>query len=156
MGPPDSGTTSLIPALAACNRAGFVTHQSQPGTPRDEHGSAQRASVSGYADSKTFARLMAAVADTDLIITAGRAIGDGNERDFGPFFAITLDYGEEFTWDGHASSRRILDDSYGWVCHPAAVETLYDAWQVTLIDPEWGRNDILWPTLQRFAATRQA
>jgi hypothetical protein len=150
MGSPDTETIALIPVLAACNRTGFVTHQSQPGTPHDEHGGAQRANVSGYADSKTFARLMAAVADADLIITAPRALDGSDERDFGPFFAITLDYGEEFTWDGHASSRRSLNDSYDWVCHPAVIEALYEAWQVTLIDPEWGRNDVLWPALQKF------
>ena len=31
--------------------------------------------------------------------------------------------------------------------HPAVIEALYEAWQVTLIDPEWGRNDVLWPAL---------
>jgi len=40
MGSPDTETIALIPVLAACNRTGFVTHQSQPGTPHDEAPSA--------------------------------------------------------------------------------------------------------------------
>jgi hypothetical protein len=96
---------------------------------------------------------MAAVANADLIVTAGRALGNGSDRAFGPFFAITLDYGEEFTWDGIASSPMSLDDSYGPWCHPAIVGALCRAWQVTLIDPEWGRNDVLWPALGAFGAS---
>lgn len=151
--PPDPETTGLIPVLAAANRAGFVTHQSQPGIPRDEHGYAQRANVSGYAAPDAFARLMAAAAGADLIITAARALDESPAREFGPFFAITLDEGQECTWDGIASSRSILDDSYGWDCHPKVVDELFTAWQVTLIDPVWGRNDILWPVLQAFAGS---
>jgi hypothetical protein len=150
-GNPAPETSGLIPVLAAANRAGFVNHQSQPGEPLDEQGSAQRANVSGYCTPEGFARLMAAASGADLIITAARALDASEERKFGPFFTITLDAGEEFTWDGIALSRSILDDSYGWDCHPAAVDELFSAWQVTLIDPVWGRNDVLWPVLQAFA-----
>jgi len=150
--PPDSETTELIPVLAAANRAGFVTHQSQPGVPLDEDGSAQRANVSGYAGPEAFARLMAATSGADLIITAARALDDSEERRFGPFFAITIDEGEEFTWDGIAVSRSIISSDYGHECHPAVIADLAAAWQVTLIDPVWGRNDVLWPVLEAFAA----
>lgn len=36
-------------------------------------------------------------------------------------------------------------------CHPDAVRALTSAWQVALIEPEWGRNEKLWPVLRRFA-----
>jgi hypothetical protein len=147
---PESETTPLIPVLAACNRAGFVTTHSQPGEALDEHGGAQRADVSGFASSKTFARLMAAVADADLIITAARAAAD---EDLGPFINITLDEGDEFTWDGGAMTQRQIEAAYRKDC-PDAVEALCRAWQVTLIDPQWGRNDVLWPMLARFAGGR--
>jgi hypothetical protein len=153
--PPDPETTGLIPVLAAANRAGFVTHQSQPGEHRDEHGSAQRANVSGFASPEAFARLMAAASGADLIITAARALDASEERQFGPFFAITLDEGEDYTWDGIACSRSALDDSYGLECHPLAVDELFAAWQVTLIDPVWGRNDGLWSVLQAFTDSAQ-
>jgi hypothetical protein len=149
-GPPDPETGPLIPVLAAVNRAGFVTHQSQPGIPLDEDGSAQRANVSGFADDDAFTRLMAAAAGSDLIITAARAGDD----DWGPLITITLDMGEEFTWDGGATSRSILQDNYSETCHPDAIQALTGAWQVTLIDPQWGRNDLLWPVLEAFAARR--
>ena len=153
--PPDPETADLIPVLAAANRAGLVTHQSQPGIPRDKDGSAQRANVSGYASPEAFARLMTAASGADLIITTARALDASEERQFGPFFAITLDDGEEYTWDGIGSSQSILDESYGWECHPLAVDELFAAWQVTLIDPVWGRNDVLWPVLRSFADTAQ-
>jgi hypothetical protein len=150
LAPPDTETAALIPVLAAANRAGFVTHQSQPGVPACD-GCAQRASVSGYAAPPTFARLMAAASDADLMITAARALDAGDDRSYGPFHAITIDDGEEFTWDGIALSRADLDYSYGYECHPSVVDELFAAWQVTLIDPVWGRNDVLWPVLQAFA-----
>jgi hypothetical protein len=31
------------------------------------------------------------------------------------------------------------------------VQAICDAWQVTVIDPEWGRDDLLWPLLWIFA-----
>jgi hypothetical protein len=147
MAPPMPETVPLIPVLIAANRAGFITTQSQPGESRDEHGSAQRANVSGFASGQAFARLMAAAADSDLIITAARA----SSGDLGPFIVITLDDGEEFTWDGGALSREEIEYGYGHDC-PQAIEALCSAWQVTLIDPDWGRNDVLWPVLERFAS----
>jgi hypothetical protein len=136
--------------LAAINRAGFLTHQSQPGVPLDEHGSAQRANVSGFVSAGAFPVLMAAIADAgaDLIITAAR--GPALE-DFGPLIVITLDYGKEFTVDGGAMSPATLRLNYEDDYHPDAIEDLIRSWQVALIDPEWGRNDTLWPILAGFA-----
>ncbi len=94
---------------------------------------------------------MAAASTADLIITAARALDDNPVRQHGPFHAITLDQGEEFTWDGGANSRSILLDGYREYLHPAALEAISNAWQVTLIDPVWGRNDVLWPVLEAFA-----
>jgi hypothetical protein len=148
LAPPDPETGPLLTLLAAVNRAGFVTHQSQPGIPRDERGSAQRASVSGYADGGAFARLMSAAAGADLIITAARA---SIPESFGPLFAITIDEGEEFTWDGIALNRAAMESDYEGTCHPAAIEALCRAWQVTIIDPQWGRDDRLWTVLEAFA-----
>jgi hypothetical protein len=150
--PPDPETGPLLTLLAAVNRAGFVTHQSQPAYRLDENGSAQRANVSGYADNSAFARLMTAAADADLIITAARA---SIPESFGPFFTITLDYGEEFTWDGIAFDQATMEASYEYDCHPAAIEALCQAWQVTLIDPQWGRDAKLWAVLGAFAAQQQ-
>jgi hypothetical protein len=34
------------------------------------------------------------------------------------------------------------------MCHRDAVRALCSAWQVTVIDPEWGRPDVLWQVLE--------
>jgi hypothetical protein len=41
---------------------------------------------------------------------------------------------------------------YDQACRPEVVQELCESWQVALIDPVWGRNDVLWPVLARFAA----
>ncbi len=57
-------------------------------------------------------------------------------------------------WFGsHLDRDDIEDDQAGYgICHPDAIEALRTEWQVTIIDPEWGRNDMLWPVLKSFAA----
>ena len=81
LGPPDTETDPLAGVLAAANRAGFVTHHSQPGVPLDPLGSAQRASVSAFADNNAFAELAEVLAGTNLMITAARA---PREESLGP------------------------------------------------------------------------
>jgi hypothetical protein len=151
-GPPDPETTALVPVLAATNRAGFVTDMSQPGQPAGEDGWEQRADVSGFAGDEAFVRLMAAAAGSDLIITAARA---GHE-DSGPLYCITRQGKRENTWDGGAETRKSLRNGYGQFCDPQVADALCAAWQVTLIDPEWGRNDVLWAVLEQFADTQPA
>jgi hypothetical protein len=147
-GPPDPETAALVPVLAAANRAGFVTDCSQPGEPLTADGSAQCAFVSGYADPAVFLRLMTAAADTDLIITAARP-GDEGTRNLA---TVTLDRGEEHTWAGGVESLIDLQEYYKH-CHPEAAAPVLTAWHVNLIDPEYGRNDVLWPALWRFTAS---
>jgi hypothetical protein len=151
--PPCEETAELIPVLAAANRAGFVTDSSQPG-----RGSAlqsgeftrpgmQRAAVQGFADDDVLRRLQCATAETDLIFLAHRAKRRMNYR---TAVTVTLDDGEPFTSFGATLSRRQIRFSY-WACHEDAQDALCAAWQVTVIDPEWGRNDRLWPALAAFA-----
>jgi hypothetical protein len=143
---PDKETIPLIPVLAAINRAGYITNFSQPGIAGD--GWIQRASVSGFASPVTFAALCGAVAGADLMITAARA----GPEDWPTTAPVTLSGGGECTWSGGAMSQDAIEDSYGGgTCHPAAVTALRKAWQVTLTDPEWGRDDVLWPALEDFA-----
>ena len=54
---------------------------------------------------------------------------------------------------GSLTPQQLLgrDDWTGYgICHPDAVDALCAAWQVTLIDPEWGRRDALWDMLAAF------
>ena len=46
--------------------------------------------------------------------------------------------------------RHIRDGWLGYgICHRDAVDALCAAWQVTVIDPEWGRPDVLWRVLEQ-------
>lgn len=152
-GGPAEETASLVPVLGAVNRAGFVTDSSQPGCSRD--GWEQRAAVQGYADDATL----------DALIRAARKRPDGlvllahestrfrvNYRSALP---VTRSGGRDFTWFGAALPRRHLRDSwtgYG-ECGKEAVKAVCDAWQVTLIDTGWGREDSpLWAVLADFAS----
>jgi hypothetical protein len=148
LGPPVAETTPLIPVLAAVNRAGFVTHQSQPGVAPGRGGSAQRANVSGFASDATFSRLMTLVAGAELVITAARGLAE----DWQPSVVVTIVDGAPYTRDGGSERAGDLEYYYAEYCHPDAIKALCEAWQVTFIDPVWGRNDQLWPLLQKFAA----
>jgi hypothetical protein len=145
---PDEETIPLIPLLAAANRAGYFTEFSQPG--EDDDGWIQRAAVSGFASPATFAALCTAAAHTDLMITVARAGDD----DWGPTATVSIDNGSENTCTGGAMSSAVIHGNYGPHLHPDALQAICDAWQITLIDPQWGRNDTLWPVLATFAAQR--
>ena len=73
---PDEETADLIPVLAACNRAGYVTTGSQPGEkPGRGHDGrlwTQRAAVQGFAGAAAVAALRACTAGTPLIVLPGR------------------------------------------------------------------------------------
>jgi hypothetical protein len=56
-----------------------------------------------------------------------------------------LDDGEPFTWVGAVSepTQIVHDQTYGGTT--AAALALIEAWEVTVLDPCWGRSDYLWP-----------
>lgn len=152
-GGPDPETIPLVPVLARLNRAGFVTTASQPGGDGTGYDGArwqQRAAVEGFAGSYLAQRLQHAVIDAGLDYVL-HAPGDlpwwryRTDREM----VVTLRDGEEYTWFGqHLSRRDIRSWRVGWgACHRDAVKALCSAWQVTLIDPEWGRESLLWDTL---------
>lgn len=154
---PDPETADLIPVLAACNRAGFVTNGSQPGESGTGCGGArwdQRAAVQGFASMEATGRLLNILSGGGFIIRIERA---GQRMSWKRAVPVSLDDGSVCTTFGAKLSRRFIRDDwegYG-ICHPDAVRALCDAYQVTVIDPEWGRNDRLWPALERFAAQTQ-
>ncbi|MBM0233202.1 hypothetical protein JNW91_15815 [Micromonospora sp. STR1_7] len=133
-GPPDEETGPLVPLLAAVNRAGFVTDFSQPG--EIDSGWQQRASVCGYCDDATLDRLITAFTPTDLVLLHERT-------DSGIRLPVTLNLGTAHTWVGGSPGVDYWDDQ----CSPATVRLLAGCWYVTLVDPIWGRDDHLWPTL---------
>lgn len=147
---PDEETAPLIPTLAAVNRAGYVTNCSQPGYdgPGYRGHWRQRAAVEGFADDAMTDKLRSAAIDAGLWFVAARAQRQENDH-------LTITVTE---WNGRPHTRfggiRPIDDLRdGWVgygeCSRHAVEALCGAYQVAVVDPVWGRNDVLWAALDK-------
>ena len=136
-GPPVPGAAALLPLLAAASRAGFVTYQHLLGPAKGDESAAnghhdsgepgmdRRVSLAGFADDDGFARLMSAVAPSDLTVSAARGGADD-------------------------AGRRILDDGYLQACNAGAIAALRSAWHVGLMSPR-PRGDDLRLVLERFA-----
>ncbi|MEU0030755.1 hypothetical protein [Streptomyces sp. NPDC006335] len=155
-GGPDSETVPLVEALAAANEAGFLTDGSQPGELATFHELPwrQRAFVSGFVADPALARaLCARAAEAGLVVRAyrpGSRVDENGERN-----AVDVT-----TWGARVNTgmgnwvppravRRILPG-----CDRRAVREVARAWQVTLIDPVWGRNTVLWPALGEVLGSR--
>lgn len=155
---PDPETRDLIPTLAAACRAGFVTRGSQPGIPRSTAWDGntpyvQCAAVEGYADHATATALRAATAGAGLIVIVHEDFGIRRSYDDAVDVTYNPDTGEGFTCFGYRPASR--DIRFGLAgCSTAAVAAVLNGVQITLIDPVPGRNDLLWPTLDTFAARR--
>jgi len=153
---PDPETEPLIPALAALNRAGFFTENSQPGELTDHLW--QRATVSGFCDEELAIRIHHAIAQTGLIgficlpdakneilpipVTLDRSDSppDDGQEQIAPGVKI-------HTWTGCPADAESIDHFYVSELSPAAVAVLHNSWQLEIVDPVWGRNDLLWPVL---------
>lgn len=137
---PDEETHSLVPTLAAYNRAGLVTDFSQPGEPESD-GWTQRAAVSAWCSDETCDRLDKAIGPTELIL-----LFEIHGRHSCSRIPVTLDEGKAYTWTGNS-----YDEDYLMVCYgelaPEGRDAIRASWYVTIIDPIWGRNDLLWPTV---------
>ncbi len=149
---PDAETEPLVPVLVATNRGGFVTHFSQPGGSFDLGQGQERAAVAGFGTEEMIGRLQDAALGTDLVVLAYPPGGGLN----GLQLPIGIMDGVPRTWAGAEMSATAIEEYYGQDCHPDAVATLRDAWQATLIDPRWGRNDLLWDRLRAAVGTKEA
>lgn len=144
---PDEETSELIPLLARANRAGFVTDASQPGL--DEPGFdgrrwEQRAAVSGLIGDEQLLFALARVAEALQLTILVRTSSEKSRR---PGVTATKADGESCTWFGDGLSRRELRHMWQGVSG-AALDEVTAAWQVTLVDPQYGRNDRLWTALE--------
>ncbi|NGO77742.1 hypothetical protein G6045_19050 [Streptomyces sp. YC504] len=154
-GGPDSETRPLMPVLCEAYRGGFLTEGSQPGELAEQEGTLwhQRAYVSGFA-GPGLAGVLGEVARqaglvTRIYLPAGRPMLHGGAVD------VTR-WGERINTGVGEFLRPRAVRSVFLGCRTDAVEEVLAAWQVTVVDPEWGRNDVLWGTLRRaLAAHRQ-
>ena len=151
-GTPAEETMPIAGALAAFNRAGFVTENSQPGLLPDADGTGrvwrQRAFVIGFVADAAAAERLTALRKLGLGVVL---IGPG-ER--GRSHVPVTEYAVAGGWAGNCvtavgaeMSPRDLHAMYDGVVGPQAATALRQAWQVTVYDPEWGRNDRLWTAL---------
>lgn len=169
---PDPETTPLIPTLAAANRAGYVTDGSQPGhEPTLGYNGRlwrQLAAVSGFCDEHT------AVSLADTFEPHGGPHGlyvyvwaPGTKlpraRRDGELFHIPATIHADprnpadqwlSTVFGPPLTRREVRSIYRGDLPKPAIKTLCGAWQVTLADAQYGRNDRLWPLLEQWATAR--
>jgi hypothetical protein len=157
---PDPETTELVPVLAAANRAGYVTEGSQPGEPAgpgwDGATWEQRAAVTGFCDAETFFALADLAHEAGLLVRV-RAMPPRRRirlpfsqlrREWG--ILVTRHAGQWHTDFGTPLSWEDIALNF-WACPDDALEALAGAWQVTIVDPCWGRNDRVWSVLARFA-----
>lgn len=150
---PADETISLVPTLTAACRAGYVTTNSQPGQP-PELGYAgriwhQRAAVTGWiADEVLLGRIHheAAAAGVLVVATApGRSTRHGIP-------AVTSDGETTLAFGSSPGHRRMISSVWGGSLNGTARRHLRAATILTLVDPEWGRNTVLWPLLNTAAA----
>lgn len=141
-GTPDLETESITPMLQEVNRAGFVTDFSQPGAFNSHD--AQRAAVSGYCEEGVAERLASISVRGDLVVISQPAGVDGCFQ-----FPITRTHNCTFTiLCGDHAPLSVDDDAWPWPgIHKDLRVALLNAWYVSVCDPVWGRNDILWPAL---------
>lgn len=151
---PDEETAEIGPTLAAVNRAGCVTLQSQPGC--DEDGWRQRAAVEMLVvDPGIRVRLRAGCERAGLIYNEARL--RRWRRDYEASQPAT-EHRIDGQWRpctgfGSTATKGNVGNA---LAHSAASEyAARHAWQVTVIDPEWGRNDRFTAALDAFSG-RQA
>lgn len=145
---PDEETAHLIPILVAVNRLGYVTDSSQPaydGPGYDGQRWIQRAAVSGLVDDRQLRdRLVAAAEMAGLTVVQH----DMTPRRHSEGIPVTKVGGHDYTWFGR--HLRIDDLRTLWpkkFIDFRAYDRVIEAWQLTLVDPEWGREDVLWEAL---------
>lgn len=147
----DPETLPLVPVLARLNQRGFVTTMSQPGvfdTGSDGRPWDQRACVEGWiaAGDPLLPRILRAARAAGLIVTAygaGRAVGPRNGL-------LVSRWGDEpRTGSGGRHGRSYRRAEWRGVGRRARRHLAREGVALAVIDPVWGRDDVLWPVLEQ-------
>ena len=152
---PDPETTGLTGTLAAACRSGYITESSQPGIPAEAgfDGAAwrQRAAVGGLVGDQRLAGLLREQAETaGLTVIVHHTTRPTTSPARG--MTVTERNGRPYTAFGARLDRADLATNWSGI-HRAAMRQVTDAWQITVVDPDWGRNDRLWPLLDNITHT---
>lgn len=149
-GGPDPETTDLIPTLAATNRGGYLTTCSQPGVIGPGYDGLlweQRAAVEGLVtDRHLLDRLSRAAEAARLTVIVHEPTNCSGG--VGGDVVVTRVDGSPYTGFGAKLDRNVMKRQWPVISRDALQQVL-EAWQVAIIDPEWGRDTVLWPALDR-------
>lgn len=135
VGPPDSETAEITEYLRALNLRGLVTTNSQPGVPLGADGWEQRAWVQLLAPPASAWSLAVRAEAAGMIVLCEGIRPLPYER-----VPITL-----------RPNRRVntsTDGAREELFLPGQARAVAEsAWNITFIDPTWGRQDFLWKTI---------
>ncbi len=137
--PVDDETAPILPALIAANRAGFFTTGSQPGGMCQEW--PRQAYVIGFADLRAMRALHELLTNEPRLAWRIRRTFEWWDR---AAAGETIHFG--------VLRRGTVEGTYGDVCSEPAVVALVNGYQIVIEDPQSGRDDVLWPLLERFAS----
>lgn len=143
-GRPDAETAEIVDALTFLNRHGLLTTGSQPGL-FDRHGK-QRAVLHGLCDRAT-AEYLAGILDEAGMVVA--IAGPGRFRKTVGHLpaSVRTDGTVCASWGVLESSREEAAVFASGAAHRSAVRAVRRAWRLSVVDPQWGRGDLLWGTL---------
>jgi hypothetical protein len=138
----DAETEPIAAELSALNRSGLFTKESQPGL--SVAGNAQRAYVTGFCSAEVAVELLALSTRTELV-TVAHAPGEASSA----AIPVTLDGGEVVTVLGSSENPVEEDQIRDWAdeTNETLALLLADSWYVEILDPVWGRNDVLLPAV---------
>ncbi|MEZ6019156.1 MAG: hypothetical protein R3F17_03385 [Planctomycetota bacterium] len=145
----DVETDRLLPALEAACALGFLPLASQPGgCPETSHDGLpwrQRAFLIGFAGPALTERLRGEAALAGLWFRDFAATESGGEE-----LCVAEQGPRRYLWVGQASGPVELEIFQDEI-PPAAFAELTAGRYLVLVDPDWGRDDRLWPVLTRLA-----
>ena len=146
----DAETGPIAMELSALNRNGLFTKESQPGLRTGN--SAQRQYVTGFCSPETAVGLLALSTRTELV-TVAHAPGEASSASI----PVTLDGDEVVTVLGSSETPVEEEQIRDWAeeTNETLALLLADSWYVEILDPVWGRNEVLLPAVLATLAARQ-
>ncbi|WP_426989148.1 DUF6919 domain-containing protein [Pseudarthrobacter sp. Y6] len=138
----DAETEPIAAELSALNRNGLFTKESQPGLR--VAGSVQRQYVTGFCGAEVAVELLALSTRTELV-TVAHAPGEASSA----AIPVTLDGDEVVTVLGSSETPLEEEQIQDWAeeTNETLALLLADSWYVEVLDPVWGRNDVLLPAV---------
>ncbi len=154
---PDEETLPLVPVMARLNRRGWVTTMSQPGyrgESEDGRPWEQRACVEGWISSADplLPRVIRAARAAGLLVTAhgaGRAVGPRGG------LPVSRWGTESLTGVGGRYGRLRRRSEWRGIGRRAHRQLAREGVVLAVVDPVWGRDDVLWSVLDEAIGHRE-